>query len=84
MDNASTCKEEQALIMAIIKKKYGEVDELSSALASFDPHFINKQIIEQGDRRVVTACSRLPDVDLYISSLLSHKLSREYQGSLMG
>ena len=66
MDNDSTCKKDQALIMAIIKKKYGEVDKLSSALASFEPHLINPQIIEQGDRRVATVCSRLPDVDLYI------------------
>ena len=66
MDNDSTCKKEQALIMAILKQKYGEVDELSSALAIFQPHVINQQIIEQGDRRVATVCSRLPDVDLSI------------------
>ena len=55
--------------MAIIKEKYGEVDKLSSALASFNPHFINPQIIDQGDRRVVTVCSRLPDVGLGIHYL---------------
>ena len=67
MDDDSTCEKEQALIMAILKQKYGEVDKLSSALASLDPHYINPQIIEQGDRKVGTVCSRLPDVDLSIS-----------------
>ena len=45
-----TCEKEQALIMAIIKKKYGEIvkDKLSSL-----------QIIMQGDSSVSTECKGL-------------------------
>ena len=57
MDDASTCEKEQALIMAIIKKKYGEI--VKDALSSL-------QAIMQGNRDVATKCSGLFDVKLTI------------------
>lgn len=57
MDDDSTCEKEQALIMAIIKKKYGEIEK--DALSSL-------QVIMQGNRDVATKCSGLFDVKLTI------------------
>ena len=50
MDDDPTCEEEQALIMAIIKKKYGGRIVESSL-------FFERQIISQGNRSVATTCS---------------------------
>ena len=71
MDDDSTCEKEQALIMAIIKKKYGEIvkDKLSST-----------QIITQGNRTVGTRCSGLFDVTLgifYLDSKLEELAENE-------
>lgn len=63
MDDDSTCKKEQALIMAILKKKYGEVKKLSSL-----------QLIMQRNRSVITECSGLSDEALgimYSDSMLA-------------
>lgn len=71
MDDDSTCEKEQALIMAIIKKKYGEIrkNKLSGL-----------QAIMQGNRSVATQCSGLFDVTLsitYIDSKLSDLAENE-------
>ena len=58
MDDDSTCEKEQALIMAIIKKKYGgeiEKDELSGL-----------QGIVQGNRAIGIECRRLYNVTVII------------------
>ena len=60
MDDDSTCEKEQALIMAIIKKKYGEI--IKNPLSS-------RQVIIQGNRAVSTECRGLFDVRLIISYL---------------
>lgn len=57
MDDDSTCKKEQALIMAIIKKKYGEIKKVPLSIL---------QIISQGNRGVGTRCSGLFDGSLSI------------------
>ena len=61
-----TCEEEQALIMAIIKKKYEEVNELSSLLSGL-LSWAELQIITQGNRRSVgTICRELSSDTLTI------------------
>lgn len=61
MENDPSCKKEQALVMAILQKKYGkmEEDQLFSSLYDI------KQI-DQGDRYVLTKCSGLGDVSIDI------------------
>ena len=61
MDDDSTCEREQALIMAIIKKKYGEIVK--------NPFSNSRQVIIQGNRAVTTECSGLFDVRLIINYL---------------
>ena len=55
MDDDSICKKEQALIMAIIKKKYGNIVKNK---------LFNLQVIMQGNRGVITGCV---DVNLSIN-----------------
>jgi len=61
MENDPSCKKEQALVMAILQKKYGKVekDQLFSSLYDI------KQI-DQGNRYVLTKCSGFGDVTLDI------------------
>lgn len=61
MENDPSCKKEQALVMAILQKKYGKVekDQLFSSL--YDIKQIN-----QGNRYVLTKCSGFSDVSLDI------------------
>ena len=61
MENDPSCKKEQALVMAILQKKYGKVkkDTLFSGLYDI------KQI-HQGNRDVLTKCSGFVDVSLAI------------------
>ena len=61
MENDPSCKKEQALLMAILQKKYGKVekDQLFSSLYDI------KQI-DQGNRYVLTKCSGFGDVNLDI------------------
>ena len=60
-ENDPSCKKEQALVMAILQKKYGkpESDALTSSLYDI------KQI-DQGNRFVLTKCSGFTDVSLDI------------------
>lgn len=60
-ENDPSCKKEQALLMAILQKKYGKVeqDQLFSSLYDI------KQI-DQGNRYVLTKCSGFGDVSLDI------------------
>lgn len=57
MENNPSCKKEQALVMAILQKKYGKVekDELFSSL-------YDMKNIDQGNRYVLTKCSGFSDV----------------------
>ena len=67
--SASACGKEQALIMAIIKKKYGEVNELSSLLSSLIS-WAEIKIITQGNRRSVgTRCSISDTLEIVYSDL---------------
>lgn len=61
MENDPSCKKEQALVMAILQKKYGKIekDQLFSSLYDV------KQI-DQGNRYVLTKCSGFGDVTLDI------------------
>jgi hypothetical protein len=61
MENNPSCKKEQALIMAILKKKYGkeEKGQLFSSLNDIKE-------IDQGNRYVLTKCSGFVDVSLDI------------------
>ena len=61
MENDSTCKKEQALIMDILQKKYGNVekDQLFSSLYDI-------KLINQVNRHVLTSCSGFVDTHLYI------------------
>ena len=71
MDDDSTCEKEQALIMAILKQKYGEI--VKHALSS-------RQGIEQGNRIVLIKCSGLFDVTLsivYLDSKLADLAENE-------
>lgn len=60
-ENDPSCRKEQALVMAILQKKYGKVekDQLFSSLYDI------KQI-DQGNRYVLTKCSGFGDVSLDI------------------
>ena len=58
MDDDSTCEKEQTLIMAIIKKKYGEIVK--------NPFSTSRQDIIQGNRAVSTECTGLFDKSLSI------------------
>ena len=51
MDDASTCEKEQALIMVLLTKKYGEKD----------PFSLYGQTISQDNRRVATQCIGLSE-----------------------
>jgi hypothetical protein len=61
MENEPSCKKEQALVMAILQKKYGKVekDQLFSSL-------YDMKNIDQGNRYVLTKCSGFSDVSLDI------------------
>ena len=61
MENNPSCKKEQALVMAILQKKYGKVekDVLFSGLYDIKE-------IDQGNRYVLTKCSGFVDVSLNI------------------
>ena len=59
MANDSFCEKEQALIMAILQKKYGKVQE-----DQFSLH--DTEQIRQGNRVVGTQCSGFVDVNLFI------------------
>lgn len=62
MDDDSTCEKEQALIMAIIKKKYGEIEKDEFGLYElYDVRAIN-----QGNKSVTTKCIGLFDAKLTI------------------
>lgn len=61
MENDPSCKKEQALIMAILQKKYGKIekDQLFS-------NIYDVKQIDQGNRYVLTKCSGFVDVSLDI------------------
>jgi len=61
MENDPSCKKEQALVMAILQKKYGkeEKEQLFSSLYDI------KQV-DQGNRYILTRCSGFGDVSLDI------------------
>ena len=61
MENDPYCKKEQALVMAILQKKYGkaEKDQLFSSL-------YDMKNIDQGNRYVLTKCSGFSDVSIDI------------------
>ena len=52
----STCEKEQALIMAIIKKKYWEIEQQFSPI-----YFYGEQVINQGNRSVAIQCFGIND-----------------------
>ena len=59
MDDDSTCEKEQALIMAIIKKKYrGEIEK---------HELFSQQTIVQDNRGIATICRGLSNVNLVIT-----------------
>ena len=71
----STCEKEQALIMAIIKKKYWEIEQQYS---SFSPY--GKQVINQGNRSVAIQCGGMYNAPLnirYLDSKLSELAENE-------
>ena len=71
----STCEKEQALIMAIIKKKYWEIEQQYS---SFSPY--GKQVINQGNRSVAIQCGGIYNAPLnirYLDSKLSELAENE-------
>ena len=71
----STCEKEQALIMAIIKKKYWEIEQQYS---SFSPY--GKQVINQGNRSVAIQCGGIYNEPLnirYLDSKLSELAENE-------
>lgn len=61
MENDPSCRKEQALIMAILQKKYGKENKQGLTSSVYDI----KQI-DQGNRYVLTKCSGFSDVTLDI------------------
>lgn len=61
MENDPSCKKEQALVMAILQKKYGKVAKDELVLKLYDI-----KNIDQGNRYVLTKCSGFLDVSLDI------------------
>lgn len=61
MKNDPSCKKEQALVMAILQKKYGK-EERSEIFSSL----YDMKNIDQGNRYVLTKCSGFSDVSLDI------------------
>jgi hypothetical protein len=57
-ENTPSCKKEQALIMAILKSKYGEPNKKSKKREI--------QIISQDNREIMTKCSGYSDVTIEI------------------
>ena len=60
-ENDPSCKKEQALIMAILQRKYGKIEEDKISSSLFDI----KQI-DQGGRYIITKCSGFSNVTIDI------------------
>jgi hypothetical protein len=61
IENTPSCKKEQALVMAILQKKYGK-PEKGGLTASFR----DIKSIDQGNRSVLTKCSGYSDVTIEV------------------
>ena len=71
----STCEKEQALIMAIIKKKYWEIEQQYSSFSLY-----GKQVINQGNRSIAIQCGGIYNAPLnirYLDSKLSELAENE-------
>ena len=61
IDSDAKCKKEQDLVMAILVKKYGEMDDQGLMSSLYD-----SKTISQGDKSVSTKCSGFSDVTIDI------------------
>lgn len=61
MENNSLCQKEQALVMAILQKKYGKIAKDKPFSVMYDV-----KEIDQGEKKVFTKCTGFSDVNLSI------------------
>jgi len=61
IDNTPSCKKEQALVMAILQKKYGKPEK-----GGLTSSFRDIKNIDQGNRNVLTKCTGFSDVSIEI------------------
>ena len=61
IDSDAKCRKEQDLVMAILVKKYGEMDDQGLMSSLYD-----SKTISQGDKSVSTKCSGFSDVTIDI------------------
>ena len=75
MENDPTCKKEQEVIMAILKKKYGQPKKKDLSMTLFDA-----EMIDRGNRNIVSKCSGFMDTTIdirYTDRALKEQANKE-------